>query len=379
MRLSSPVRSSLPAAAAFALPLACLALLAACAPEKPAAEPSPSLTVALVAPEAREIVREVVASGAIAAWEEVAVGVELSGLRVSEVAVEVGDRVRAGDVLLRLDARTLRSDLAQAQAAVAQAEANLDVALRKARRARGLADQKLVAAQDAEELEAAAIGARAQRATAVAARDAAQVQLGFATVRAPHDGVISARSVQPGQVAAGAELLRLIRDGRLEWRAEVTEQELARIRPGTAVAVEAPGGGSVAGWVRQVSPALDAARRTGTVYADLSDPGALRAGAFAQGRLVLDRDRGLTIPQEAVLRRDGRAYVFVVDAERRARERRIETGATLGDRIEVRAGLTPAERVVARGAGFLGDGDLVRVVKAGADATATPAATTAVR
>jgi RND family efflux transporter MFP subunit len=347
--------------------------LAACG-EPPEAAPTPSLTVETVAPRLRALAREVTASGAIAAWEEVAVGVEVSGLRVAEVMVEVGDTVRRGDVLLRLDARTLRAQAAQSEASVAEAQANAEVAAKRARRTRELAVQKFVSQQDADQAEAEAISAQAQLRTARAALQAADVQLGFTEVRAPHDGVVSARSVQPGQVAgASAELLRLIRDRRLEWRAELAEADLIRVAPGTLVRVSGPDAVAVEGHVRQVSPALDPQRRTGTVYADLPQTGNLRAGMFAAGRLVLGRGEAMVIPLEAVVRRDGRAYAYVVDAQNRARERRIDTGTTAGADIEVREGLSSGERVVARGAGFLSDGDLVRVVKAGA-ASSNPTA-----
>jgi RND family efflux transporter MFP subunit len=369
--------------------------LAGCSKPAPA-PPTPSLTVQTTLPQSRLVDRQVTASGAVAAWEEMAVGVELSGLRVAAVEVEVGDRVRRGQTLLRLDTRTLEAQSAQAEAAQVQAEADLDVAVRKARRARELAAGKFIAAQDAEELAAAEISARAQVGSARAARDSARVQLGFATVNAPDDGVVSARSVQPGQVvAAGTELLRLIRQGRLEWRAELAEQDLIRVQPGATVRVVGPGGVSIDGRVRQVAPALDPQRRTGTVYVDLPEPGALRAGMFAQGRLLLGQAQAMVIPLEAVVRRDGRAYVFVVDANARVQERRIEVGAqidstasatavsgtavsgtavsgtAMSGMIEVRSGLRTNERVVARGAGFLGDGDLVRVV----DGKATDAKT----
>ncbi len=349
--------------------------LAACdqAPE-PAASPTPSLTVETVAPRMRALPREVTASGAIAAWEEIAVGVELSGLRVTEVAVEVGDTVRRGDLLLRLDARTVRAQAAQSEAGLAQARAAADVAAKRAARTRELAAQRFVSEQDADQAQADATSAQAQLRTSRAALEAAQVQLGFTEVRAPHHGVISARSAQPGQVAsAGGELLRMIRDGRLEWRAELAEADLVQVAPGTAVRVRGPGGAMIEGRVRQVSPALDPARRTGTVYADLLRPGPLRAGMFASGRVVFGTGQALVIPGEAVVRRDGRAYVYVVNAQRRARERRIETGATAGADIEVRQGLRPGERVVARGAGFLSDGDVVRIVDAPRRAAPAPA------
>src|SRR5690606_4229925 len=126
-----------------AIPLRLLAVagllaLAACGDDAPP-EATPSLTVSLATPTTREVVREVVASGAVAAWEEVSVGVELSGVRVSSVEVEVGSVVKQGDVLLRLDDRTLASQLAQTDASVTEAQTNLETARRKATRIRELA------------------------------------------------------------------------------------------------------------------------------------------------------------------------------------------------------------------------------------------------
>ena len=184
--------------------------------------------------------------------------------------------------------------------------------------------------------------------------------------------MVSARSVQPGQVvSAGSELLRLIRDGRLEWRAELAQADLLQVGEGAAVFVQSPVGGEVPGQVRRVSPALDAQRRIGTIYADLPEPGDLRAGMFAQGRIALGEGSALLVPMDALARRDGRAHVFVVGDDGRVQERVVETGAVFGERIEVRSGLDGSERVVTRGAGFLGDGDLVRVVDAPA-ATGKP-------
>ena len=368
----------MPAISPRVLALAGLLALSACADEAPP-EAVPSLTVSLAVPTSREVVREVVASGAVAAWEEVSVGVELSGLRVASVDVEVGSVVAAGDVLLRIDDRTMASQLAQAEASVVEARTNLETTRRRAARIRELAGSQMVALQDAEQAEAERDNAQARLNTAIASRDAARVQRDFTVVRAPVAGVVSARSVQPGQVVgAGTELLRLIRDGRLEWRAELAEADLMRIDVGTPVRVETADG-VVEGVVRTVSPALDAQRRTGTVYADLPDPGALRAGMFAQGRLALGRAQALLVPGDAVVRRDGRAYVFTVDAEGRVTEVPVEVGAPQGDMIEVREGLAEGDRVVERGAGFLGDGDLVRVVDSpgaadAANAQSAPAA-----
>lgn len=324
-----------------------------------------SLSVELVKPESRALQRRLTASGAIAAQEEMLLGVELSGVRVADVLVDVGETVRKGQVLLRLDTRTLASDQRQADAAVAEAEAALAVAKRNNERMSALRDKGLVSARDADEMWGAATQATARLASAKAQREAAALRLSFAELRAPDDGTLSRRDVQPGQVvAAGAELLRLIRQSRLEWRGNLPEAELIRVQEGTSVIVDSPDGRQAQATVRRVAAAVDSASRTGIVYATLLDPGALRAGMFAQGQLLLGETPALLLPLAAVVQRDGHSYVFRVGAEQRVTRQRVEIGRVDGKQVEILSGLDADEAVVARGAGFLSEGDRVRVVAA---------------
>jgi RND family efflux transporter MFP subunit len=360
--------------------LALAVLLAACGGEAPPA-PTATASIAVTTTETRSqpLDRALVVSGSVAAWQEMSLGVELAGTRVAAVLVEVGDPVAAGQPLLKLDARTLDVQARQAEAALAQARANLALARSESARGDQLLAQNLISTADADQLAANLIRAEAQLTTAEADRDAARLRLSFATLVAPQPGVISARSVQPGQVvAAGEELLRLIRDGRLEWRADLAERDFTRVATGTVIELTGPEGETVRGRVRAVSPALDPATRTGLVYADLPEPGSLRAGMFAQGRIVLGRAQATVLPREAVVFRDGLPYVFVVQpgegAEPVARvaQRRITVGIQQGEISEVTGGLAAGERVAVRGAGFLSDGDLVRIAPAASQAAAPP-------
>ncbi len=179
--------------------------------------------------------------------------------------------------------------------------------------------------------------------------------------------MISARTVQPGQIISSAtDLLRLIRQGRLEWQAELTEADLGRVPVGTVVELTSPAGQRVAGRVRAVSPAVDPNTRTGLLYADLPAPGDLRAGMFAQGRLLLGAAAATVLPRQSIVFRDGFPYVFVADSGSGAifnvEQRRISIGTQRGEYTAVTDGLKPGERVVVSGAGFLSDGDLVREV-----------------
>jgi len=368
---------------ALARAIAIASLVTACGGGEPPPAPAPTanITVTTTAPASHRLDRAITVSGSVAAWQEMSLGVELTGNRIAEVLVDVGDRVRAGQPLLRLDARTLEVQARQADAAVAQAKANLALARSESARGEQLLAQRLVSTADADELKANLIRAEAQLTTAEADRDAARLRLGFATLVAPQPGIISAREVQPGQVvSAGTELLKLIRDGRLEWRADLAEKDMTRVREGTPVELTGPDGQLVRGRVRAVSPALNPETRTGLVYADLPEPGTLRAGMFAQGRIVLGSDEATVLPREAVVYRDGLPYVFVVtpggDTAAKAVQRRIDVGIQQEGLVEVTGGVQAADQVAVRGAGFLSDGDLVRVAPtATAQAGSAPADT----
>jgi RND family efflux transporter MFP subunit len=355
--------------------LACL-LLASCGKnaepaDANAAPGSASLAVTLAGAEQRSIERSVAASGPVTAWEEMQLGVELNGLRVTALHVDVGQHVRKGDVLLEIDHQTLDSDLRQAQASAAEAAAGVKLAEVNLWRGQEMAKSQLISASALDNLRAALVQAQARAATTAAQRDGVRMRRDFAALRAPDDGVISKRMVQPGQVVmAGAELLRMIRRGRLEWRPELAEADLAKVAVGATVVVRDATGRSVSGLVRAVSPGVDTATRTGTIYADLPQPGALKAGTFVEGRIVTSVSTGVLVPTAAVVTRDGYAYVFTVDAQNTAHRVRVRVGSAQDGQIEILDGLKPGEAVVATGAGFLGDGDKVRVVAAANASTA---------
>jgi RND family efflux transporter MFP subunit len=356
---------------AAALGVTAVVLLSACGPKSDAGDAAPPVANAALAVELATVVqaplaRTITVSGAVAAWQDMQLGVELSGSRIAEVKVEVGDVVRRGDVLLTLDARTLDAELQMADAALNEARAGILLAKSQLDRGDALKAQKLISAADHDQLRAAMVQAEARAQTTAAQYEAAKLRRDFATLRAPDDGVIATRTAEPGMVVmAGAQLLTMIRGGRLEWRAELNEADLLDVQVGAAVDVRQRDGTMVAGRVRAVSPGLDATTRTGTVHADLPEPGQLRAGMFAEGRILVGGGEALSVPVAAVVRRDGYAYVFTLKGKDRVERRRVELGRIDGERIEVRSGVQAGERVVSRGGAFLSDGDLVRVSNGG--------------
>lgn len=347
----------------------------------------PALVVNTVRPQKSDIADTLSANGSINAWQEASIGAEINGLRIAEVRVDVGAVVKRGQVLAVFATETVRADLANVEAALAEARAGLAESQAAAAEAQANADRAkavepsgaLSAQQIAQYLTAAQTArARVQSAQARVQSAQAQVQsqqlrLKMTQVLAPDDGLISARLATVGAVVpTGQELFRLVRKGRLEWRAEVTATELARVRPNQPVKVFPAAGGGINGTVRMVGPVVDAQTRNALVYVDLPAGSTARAGMFARGDFQLGSSSALTVPQQAVVVRDGFAYVYRVAGDR-VSQQKVTLGRRVGDRIEVREGLTADAVLVAAGAGFLNDGDLVQVVPASA-AGAAPAA-----
>jgi HlyD family secretion protein len=327
-------------------------------------------------PERSTLPVRIAANGNVAAWQEAVVGTESNGLRIADVKVNVGDAVRRGQVLATFATDTVDVELAQQRAAVVEAEATLADASANAERARSLQATGALSESAINQYLTAERTAKARLEAQRAATRARQLRVAQTAVLAPDDGVISARSATVGSVAAaGQELFRMIRKGRLEWRAEVASVDLGTLRPGMKAEVQPPSGPAVAGTVRMVAPTVDPQTRNGLVYVDLPSGGALRAGMFARGTFELGGSQAVTLPQGAVLLRDGFAYVMQVGPDGRIAQKKVLTGRRIGDRVELTGGeLAPDARVVAQGGGFLADGDLVRVVEQAPAVQPPPAA-----
>lgn len=322
----------------------------------------PAMTVTTARPESASLGLQLQANGNIAAWQEASIGAEVPGLRLATVNVNVGDVVKKGQVLATFARETTEAENLQGRAALMQAEAAFENAKADADRARSIENTgALSQSQIAQYLTQERV-TRAQLEAAKAAYAASQVRLRNTQVRAPDDGVISARTATVGAVAgAGQELFRLVRQGRMEWRAEVTPAEVGRVKVGQQVEVTAASGLRVAGTVRAIAPTADPQTRNVLVFVDLPRHAELKAGTFANGLFELGASQGLTVPAQAIVVRDGHNYVFVVGADNKAAQRKIETGRRVGDRVEVLQGLKAEESVAVQGAGFLNEGDLVKV------------------
>ena len=362
------------AALAVATALAALAQApCAMAEDKKPAAAKPSLTVTTVRPQKTSLPIRLTANGNVAAWQEAIISSESNGLRLSDVKVNVGDVVTKGEVLAVFAPETPQAEVAQAKAALMEAEAAAAEAKANAERARSIQDTGALSAQQISQYTTAEATAQARAASAKAMLASAELRLRYTRVVAPDAGVISARSATVGAVAGpGTELFRMIRQGRLEWRAEVTAADLRNVKIGGNAVVKAANGSELTGKVRMVAPTIDPQTRSALVYVDLppnnGKQAPFKAGMFATGQFELGASDALTVPQQSITVRDGFSYVFRLNQDQRVSQVKVQPGRRIGDRIEVLSGLAPDAQIVAAGAGFLNDGDLVRNTGAPAQA-----------
>ena len=329
----------------------------------PAARPA-SLSVTAVTPLRVSWPDIVPAQGAITAWQESTISTEISGLRIAQVLVDVGSQVKRGMEIATLAQESVIATLHKQQAAVAQAQASLAQAKADADRARAVSSSGALSEQKIQEYLIAEETAKANLAAAQAALESAHIDINRTHILAADDGVISSRTAAVGTVVnAGTELFKMVRQNRLEWRAEVAAPQLGGLQAGQKAVVTLPQGGEISGRVRMVAPTLATDTRTALVYVDLTNAGKAKAGMYAEGRIELGQRDAFTVPQSAVVLRDGMNYVFEIGNDSLISQRQVQTGRRESGRVEIISGLRPEARIAATGGAFLNQGDLVHVTE----------------
>lgn len=323
-------------------------------------------TISVQTATTQNLPRTVTASGSVSAWEEVPVGAETGGLTATAVYVDEGTYVRQGQPLVQMNTALLEAQVRQQQAAVQTAEANAardDAALARAQelKARGFLSQA--------SLDTALANQRASQANLASARAAlaeTRTRLSQATVRAPVSGQVISRSVTRGQIiSAGTELFRIVRDGRLELDAQVPETELALVRSGQLAQVTSSQAAPTTGTVRIVTPEVDAETRLGLARISLAPGGALRPGMFARAVIDVGDQPATVVPTAAILYRNNQAGVFVMAGADTVRFQPVTVLNRQQNQTAV-SGVAVGARVVVEGAGFLNQGDRVRIASAAA-------------
>ena len=327
------------------------------------AKTKPALSVTMITPSEQTLNATVSADGKIMAWQEAIIGAQVNGLQLREVTANVGDFVKKGQVLARFRTDTVNAELAQYNANVAEAEANLAQAKTDSARANSLKASGAISEQQIAQYNTNYKSAVARLNAAIATKNVGSTRVAQAAVLAPDDGVISARSATVGSVAqAGQELFRMVLKNRLEWRAELTADQIKQVSPGASASIVLSDGETLKGTVRQIAPTLNEKTNSATVYVDILDNGGARSGMFAKGDFALASSNAMTVPQTAVIMRDGFNYVFTVNEKNQAVQIKVDVGRRNADSIEITSGLTDGMAIIASGADFLKDGDTVQVI-----------------
>lgn len=352
-------------------------LLTACggnAPREAADMKSASMPVHALTLSLSELPDTYEAVGTVRARTAAVISSKVMGY-VREVSVRPGDRVRQGQMLVLLDARDLEAADRQAEAArneaasaipeadnaIAAAKASLDLAQVTFARMKDLFEKTSVSNQEFDEASARLKLAQANYEMAVAKRHqlaskvieaeqawkSAEVMRGYAEIRAPFDGIVTEKNVEPGNLAApGTPLLTIERAGGYRLEASVEESKLTAVRTGQPVSVTLDAlGGPLDGRVSEIVPVLDAASRAFLVKIDLPATPQLRSGLFGRARFTLGKREALSVPSAAVTERGQLLTVFVAEGGQ-AHARFVTLGRTFGDRAEVLSGLTPGEKLI---------------------------------
>ena len=323
-----------------------------------------ALAVSVTTPLRQNWPTQLLASGNLAAWQEAVVSAQTGSLRIAELYVDVGQPVKRGQLLAKLADDSLKASLDKQNAAVATARANLEQARANVQRARAVSGSGAISGKSIDDYVIAEATSQASLQSAQADLRGTQIQLDQTRIVAVDDGYVSSRSALLGNVvSAGTELFRLVRQSRIEWRAEVDAQRVSQVQVGQTVRIALPDGSQAEGKVRLVAPTLSTSTNRATVYVALPTGSGVAPGMFASGTIDGPVTPALTLPQSAVVLRDGRSDVYLLKDDSTVTRRTVVTGRRQGDRVELLSGLAGDARVVASGGAFLAEGVKVERVE----------------
>ncbi|WP_294320146.1 efflux RND transporter periplasmic adaptor subunit [uncultured Sphingomonas sp.] len=336
----------------------------------PAAASTGSLPkVTVVTPGRDTVMRTVTGTGSLAARREMPVGVVGEGGLVTQVLVEPGSWVSAGQVLATVD-RSVQAQTAESLAAqVRVARADAQIAQTELDRSKQLVERGFVSKADIDRKTATRDAANARVGVAQAQLAETQARNRRLDIRAPAAGLVLTRAVEPGQVIGGGSgvLFRIAMGGQMEMRAQLSEADLATVRAGVPAEVVPVGDTRVfKGEVWQVSPVIDPQTRQGIARIALRYDPALRPGGFASARIGAGASTAPLLPESAVLSDDKGSYVYVLDAQDKAERRDVRVAEVSDEGALIASGLMGNERVVASAGAFLNPGQQVVPVRAAA-------------
>jgi RND family efflux transporter MFP subunit len=324
--------------------------------------------ISVITPGVQPVTSSVSFTGAIAARYDMPIGNDGDTGRIVAVYVEAGDHVQKGQLLARIDDSVVIARVNRLAAGLEQARAQAELSTAEYKRALGVEAAGALSAEDIEKRRATSLTDAASVKVAAAQLAEAQAQLGRTRIVAPIAGTVLTRSAEVGQIAnpGGQALFRVASGGEVEMRGQLAEQDLAQVRVGEPATVRITGlPQSFDGTVRLLGAIIDPTTRLGEIRIALKPDPALRPGAFARGTVAVANTQRPVVPHTAVLTDTQGSYVFIVNAQDHAERRAVKVADTSDAGVVVGSGLTGSERVVVTAAGFLHDGEPVKVAPAG--------------
>ncbi|MGH6993963.1 MAG: efflux RND transporter periplasmic adaptor subunit, partial [Caulobacteraceae bacterium] len=319
-----------------------------------------AVTVAIVAP--RMLVGGLTASGQLVPRLDVTIFPEITGYRVTQLFVDAGSWVKSGQPLAQIDTTLLKDASDQAAALAAQQKVMAEQAQSQATRVKGALAQGLLSTEQIQTRRFASKSAQAQyQAEEAVARDAAQ-KVALATVRAPCDGLVIERNIRVGDLTAGTNpWFRIAKDGVIELQAQVSGEDLDKLRVGDKARVSLSDGKSAIGDIRLISPNIDPNTDLGWVRITLPVRSDIRSGGYAKATFLNATRSALTVPETAVRYDANGASVMVVGSDDRLVQVPVTTGQRAGGFVELVTGPPSGSRVVAMAGALFTPGDYVRI------------------
>lgn len=319
--------------------------------------------VTVTSPGQSTVARTVTATGSLGARIDMPVGVVGEGGMVSRVLVQPGDWVRAGQVLAVIERSVQVQQVNSLAAQVEVARADAKLAQAQLDRAKALVGRGFISAADIDQRTATRDAANARVNVAVAQLAEQRARTGRLDIRAPANGLVLTRAVEPGQIVGSGSgvLFRMAKDGEMELLAQVAESDLAVLRPGNSAIVTPVGGkDKFAGRVWQVSPVIDPQTRQGIARIALPYQAAIRPGGFAAVTITSGSGSAPLLPESAVQSDPKGNYVYVVNGKNEVERRAVTVGQVSDAGVAVTSGITGNEKIVTSAGAFLAPGQKVK-------------------
>lgn len=326
-----------------------------------------ALTVEIKKPILKEIDNEIQINGDVLPWQESIISSEISGVRVEDIFVDVGDTVTKGQILTTLNSDIILADYNIAKASVSEAEANFKEAIQDANRARSLDKANVLSSQQMSQYLSAESKAKARLESAKAQLEMKKVMLEHTKIKSPDDGVVSSRTAAVGNLVNVGELFKIIRQEKLQWKPQVSIDKLRLIQKEQPVEIYNKSGETIYAKINQISPSINYETRRATILVDLPKElhqNKIQPGFFLNGVIKVGKKDSLLVNQQSIVLKDGTNYVFVYDEKTHiVNQVKVEIGKRDGDFVVIENGLDKDNNVVVSGAAFLNNGDKVNIAQ----------------